>query len=64
MEEADLEGLAVTEPYKSVVVDVAALKANRHLPDSLVVTGVVYEVATGGLDIVVPAGRLREPSDG
>ena len=59
VDEAALESLAITEPYKSVAVDVAALKANQQLPDGLIVTGVVYDVATGRADIVVPSSRLR-----
>ena len=57
------EGLGakeVTDPYKSVAVDIAALKADPNLPDTHIVSGLVYDVATGKVEIVVPPSRLRE----
>ena len=63
MDQATLDDLAVTDPYKAVAVDVAALKANLRLPAGIVVTGVVYDVATGRTDIVVPSRRLRPEAD-
>lgn len=55
----DLPALEIADPYKSVVVDVAALKANPNMPGGFTVTGLVYDVATGRIDTVVPAGPLR-----
>jgi carbonic anhydrase len=55
----ELAGLEITDPYKSVVVDVAALKANPNLPAAFTVTGLVYDVTTGRVETVVPAGPLR-----
>ena len=63
VDEAALEGLAITDPYKAVAVDVAAVKANPRLPAGLVVTGVVYDVATGRVDTVVPPSRLHPDAD-
>ncbi|MCJ2048726.1 carbonic anhydrase [Methylobacterium sp. J-070] len=63
VDQATLDDLAVTDPYKAVAVDVAALKANLRLPAGIVVTGVVYDVATGRTDIVVPSRRLRPEAD-
>ena len=54
-----LDGLAITEPYKAVALDVAALRANTALPDSLVVSGLVYDVKTGKVTTVVPPAPLR-----
>lgn len=59
----DLDSLAITDPYKSVAVDVAALKANPLLPGGFLVTGLVYDVATGRVETVVPPALLRpEPT--
>src|ERR1700761_4621287 len=44
---AELDALAITDPYESVVVDVAAVKANPLLLGEFLVTGLVYDVATG-----------------
>ncbi|BBP98921.1 carbonic anhydrase [Burkholderia sp. SFA1] len=59
--EADaLDELAITEPYEAVALDVAALRANKDLPDNLIVSGLVYDVKTGLVETVVPPARLRE----
>ncbi len=56
---AELATMAIDDPYESVLLDVAALKANPNLPDDIVVTGMVYDVATGLVRIVVPSAPLR-----
>jgi carbonic anhydrase len=56
---AALDALAITDPYKAVAIDIAALKANPQLPAGLLVTGLVYDVATGRIEIVVPSASLR-----
>ncbi|OTP70393.1 Carbonic anhydrase [Caballeronia sordidicola] len=50
---------AITDPYKAVAIDVTALKANPNLPGAFTVTGVVYDVKTGLVEIVVPPAMLR-----
>lgn len=56
----ELDGLEIMDPYKAVALDVAALKANPDLSGGFMVSGVVYDVATGRIDIVVPPSLLRE----
>lgn len=58
--EAQLPALEIDDPYKAVEVDIAALRANPKLPGGFTVTGLVYDVKTGRIDTVVPAGLLRE----
>lgn len=55
----ELDALAVNDPYEAVALDVAALKANPDLPGGYMVSGLVYDVATGKVEIVVPPERLR-----
>jgi carbonic anhydrase len=55
----DPETKAVGDPYAAVAVDVAALKANTALPPGTIVSGVVYDVATGRVAMVAPPGSLR-----
>ena len=55
----DLDTLAITDPYAAVAVDIAALKANPKLPGGFTVTGLVYDVATGTTETVVPPALLR-----
>jgi carbonic anhydrase len=59
---ADLGGLAITDPQKAVAIDVAALKRNPLLPGGFLVTGLVYDVTTGRIEIVVPPVLLRPES--
>jgi carbonic anhydrase len=39
---------------KAVAVDVAALKSNPLLPGGFLVSGLVYDVGTGRIELVVP----------
>lgn len=61
VEATGLDELAVTDPYKAVALDVAALRANSKLPDNVVVSGLVYDVKTGEIATVVPPAPLRAP---
>jgi carbonic anhydrase len=54
IDKAELGAKAVNDPYASVVVDVAALKAYPMLPASWSVSGMVYDVTTGRVETVVP----------
>jgi len=61
----DKEGLpakAVTDPRAAAAIDVAALRANPALPGEWLVSGLVYDVATGLVETVVPPSPLRAPS--
>jgi carbonic anhydrase len=42
-----------------VAVDVAALRAISALPDEWLISGLVYDVATGLVEVVVPAAPIR-----
>jgi len=57
--ESEVETKSVRDPRKAVAVDVAALKAIPGLPDEWLVSGLVYDVATGLVDVVVPAAPIR-----
>jgi carbonic anhydrase len=56
---AELETKAVTDPRAAVAVDVAALRAIPALPGAWLISGLVYEVATGLVEIVVPPAPIR-----
>jgi carbonic anhydrase len=51
---AELPAKAVLDPRAAVAVDVAVLKATPGLPAEWLVSGLVYDVATGLADVVVP----------
>src|SRR3984885_6327807 len=50
---------AAGDPRAAVAVDVAALRAVPALPGQWLLSGLVYDVATGLVDVVVPAGPIR-----
>ncbi len=54
-----LDAKAVADPYAAVKGDVAALKENPVLPGDVIVSGLVYDVATGLLAPVVAPAPLR-----
>jgi carbonic anhydrase len=58
--EVELDKMAITDPYEAVRLDVAALKSIPSLPSALTISGVVYDVATGKVEITVPPRRLRD----
>ena len=55
----ELETKAVTDPRAAVAVDVAALRAIPALPGAWLISGLVYDVATGLVEIVVPPAPIR-----
>jgi carbonic anhydrase len=59
IEEADLKAKAVTDPRAAVAVDVAALRAIPVLPGPWLLSGLVYDVATGVVEIAVPPAPIR-----
>ena len=61
--EKEVESKSVRDPRKSVAIDVAALKAIPALPDEWLISGLVYDVATGLVEVVVPAAPIRTAQD-
>ncbi|HUN05019.1 MAG TPA: carbonic anhydrase [Aggregatilineales bacterium] len=49
---SELPTKAVSDPYTSIVVDLAVLKASIPLPPSWQVTGMVYNIQTGHLQVI------------
>ena len=60
IQEGELETKAITDPRAAVAVDVALLRAIPALPAEWLVSGLVYDVATGLIEIVIPPARIRE----
>jgi carbonic anhydrase len=59
IQEAELKTKVVTDPRAAVAVDVAALRAIPVLPGAWLISGLVYDVATGLVEIVVPPAPIR-----
>jgi carbonic anhydrase len=59
MQEGELKAKALTDPRAAVALDVAALRAIPALPASWLISGLVYDVATGLVEIIVPPAPIR-----
>jgi carbonic anhydrase len=55
----ELKTKAVTDPRAAVAGDVAALRAIPALPAEWLISGLVYDVATGLVEVVVPPSPVR-----
>ena len=56
---AELGARHIHDPRASVALDIDVLRAHRSLSDQFLVTGLVYDVATGRIETVVPTAQLR-----
>jgi carbonic anhydrase len=59
IQESEVRTKAVTDPRAGVAIDVAALRAIAALPSAWLISGLVYDVATGLVEIVVPPAPIR-----
>ena len=57
--EGDVDSKKVLEPRKAVAMDVATLRSLPPLPATWFISGLVYDVATGLVEVVVPPAPLR-----
>ena len=58
IEEGELKKKAVTDPRAAVTADVALLRAIPTLPSDWLISGLVYDVATGLVENVVPPAQI------
>jgi carbonic anhydrase len=58
----ELPAKAVTDPHAAVAADVAMLKSIPALPSNWLVSGLVYDVTTGQVEVVVPPAPLHPSS--
>jgi carbonic anhydrase len=59
IQEAELKKKTITDPRSAVAVDVASLRAIPALPRQWLVSGLVYDVATGLIEVVLPPAPIR-----
>jgi carbonic anhydrase len=57
--ENELKSKAASDPRTTLAVDVAALRAIPALPAAWLISGLVYNVATGLVEVVVPPAPIR-----
>ncbi|HEX4705933.1 MAG TPA: carbonic anhydrase [Pseudonocardiaceae bacterium] len=56
----ELSTMEVMDPWTAVAVDVATLKATPGVPAPWLVSGLVYDVATGRVDVVSAPSPVRD----
>jgi carbonic anhydrase len=59
IQERQLKAKAVKDPRAAVTGDVASLRAIPALPGQWLISGLVYDVATGLVEIIVPPAPIR-----
>lgn len=59
IQEAELKTRTVTDPRAAVTADLALLRAIPALPSEWLISGLVYDVATGLVEVVVPPAAIR-----
>jgi carbonic anhydrase len=59
IQEGELKKKKVTDPHAAVAADVALLRAIPELPGEWLISGLVYDVATGLVEVVVPPSLIR-----
>jgi len=63
IKEGEVQGKAVTDPRAAVAVDVASLRAIPALPAEWIISGLVYDVATGLVEVVVSPSSIRSTEE-
>ena len=59
VQEREVEAKSVLDPRAAVAMDVAALRAIPALPGEWLISGLVYDITTGLVDVIVPAAPIR-----
>jgi carbonic anhydrase len=59
IQESELRRKAVSDPRAAVTSDVALLRAIPALPSNWIISGLVYDVATGLVELVAPPVPIR-----
>jgi carbonic anhydrase len=59
IQEADVKAKAVGDPRAAVAGDVAFLRTIPALPAAWIISGLVYDVATGLVEVIVPPAPIR-----
>jgi carbonic anhydrase len=57
--ESEVKAKAITDPRAAVAIDVALLRAIPALPPQWLISGLVYDVASGVVEVVVPPAMIR-----
>lgn len=56
---SELDAMSIMDPHAAVALDIEAYRRNLEIPAEFTVSGLVYHVATGRVEIVIPPQPLR-----
>lgn len=59
IEENAVGAKSTTDPHAAIAIDVAALRAVPALPANWLLSGLIYDVSTGKVEVVVPPAPIR-----
>jgi carbonic anhydrase len=59
IQEREVDSASILDPRAAVAIDVARLRAVPALPGEWLISGLVYDIGTGLVDVVVPAAPIR-----
>lgn len=59
IQEGDVKAKAATDPRAALAADVAVLRTIPALPGAWLLSGVMYDVATGLVEVVIPPAPIR-----
>lgn len=59
IQEREVEAKSILDPRAAVAMDVAALRGIPGLPGDWLISGLVYDVTTGLVEVIVPAAPIR-----
>jgi carbonic anhydrase len=59
VKESEVAAKSILDPYASVAIDVAVLRAVPALPANWLLSGLVYDVSTGLVKVVVPPAPIH-----
>jgi carbonic anhydrase len=59
IQEHEVKAKTILDPRAAVAIDIAALRAIPALPGEWLISGLVYDLATGLVETVVPAAPIR-----
>ena len=60
IEEGELKTKSVADPRAAVAADVALLRTIPALPEGWLISGLIYDVETGLVEIVVPPAQIHQ----
>nr|WP_281383470.1 carbonic anhydrase [Granulicella aggregans] len=56
---SELDTMEITDPRKAVAMDVVAYRRQKDIPGGFMISGLVYDVSSGKIEVIVAPTQLR-----